>query len=136
MNRIGKICIPVLVLCLISLSCERDTTLSTVDYQSEYIGVWDCNERTGMNAPQFYEITITAGPSDNSIIINNLYHNGTAVNAIISSGFTLDIPDQSSNNISFIGTGSANADFQQITLNFTANDGASGNDDVEAILIK
>lgn len=117
-------------------SCEVDEDPTTQDYQAEYIGTWDCNEKTGINSPQFYEVNISAGTNSNSIIINNLYQNGTAVEATISGGFSLDITNQVSENISFVGSGSANANFGQITLNFTADDGSASPDVIEAILVK
>lgn len=118
------------------VSCETDTEPTIDDYQAEYMGIWDCNEKTGINSPQFYEVNISAGSDKNSIIINNLYQNGTAITATINGGFSLDIPSQTSENITFIGSGSANANFGQLNLNFTANDGSAIEDVVEAVLVK
>lgn len=118
------------------VSCEADEDPTPQDYQAEYIGTWDCNEKTGVNSPQFYEVNISAGSTSNSIIINNLYQSGTAVKATISGGFSLDIANQVSENINFVGSGSANANFGQITLNFTADDGSATPDVIEAILVK
>lgn len=125
-----------MLISFILVSCETDTDPDIQDYQSEYLGTWDCSEKTGMHAPQFYEVSIVAGANSNSIIINNLYQAGTAVEATINGGFNLDIPQQTSENISFIGSGSANANFGQINLNFTADDGSAGQDVIEAILVK
>lgn len=118
------------------VSCEAEQDPTVQDYQAEYIGSWDCNEKTGINSPQFYEVIISAGTNSNSIIINNLYQSGTAVEATISGGFSLNIPSQVSESISFEGSGSANADFGQITLNFTADDGGAIQDVIEAVLVK
>lgn len=136
MNQKLKIFSALILASLLFIGCEEDSDPTTEDYQQQYLGTWDCNEKTGANAPQFYEVLITAGPTENSLVITNLYQNGTVYTADINGGFALDIPDQSSQGITLSGTGSTNADFQQISLNFTANDGSALNDNVEAILIK
>ncbi len=136
MKRSFKYGIGLVLASSLFVSCETDTDPTTQDYQAEYLGIWDCNEKTGVNSPQFYEVNISAGPSENSIIINNLYQTGTAIQATISGGFSLTFPSQTSENIIFSGSGSANANFGQISLNFTADDGSAVQDVVEAVLVK
>lgn len=136
MKTRSKIGIGLLLTGTFLVSCETDVDPPPVDYQSEYIGIWDCNERTGIHSPQFYEVNITAGPTENTIIINNLYQTGTSIEATINGGFSLDIPRQTSENIGFEGSGSANSDFGQVNLNFTADDGSALQDEVEAVLVR
>ena len=123
----------VVPLLLVVVACEEDQSDPTIDFMAEYTGTWDVIENTGINAPQVYEVQITRGSGDNEIVINGLYNiSNTAVTASISE-FSLTIPNQQSESIHFAGSGEANADFDQITLNFTADDG-SGDDEVEAVL--
>lgn len=123
----------VVPLLLVVVACEEDQSDPTIDFIAEYTGTWDVIENTGINAPQVYEVQITRGSGDNEIVINGLYNiSNTAVTASINE-FSLTIPNQQSESIHFEGSGEANADFDQITLNFTADDG-SGDDEVEAVL--
>ena len=101
--------------------------------RDDYLGVWSVNETTGNNAPQFYNVNITAGSGENDIIINGLYNvSSTEVSATVDQ-FALIIPQQQSSSISFVGDGFANTEITRITLEFTANDG-TGDDEVTAVL--
>lgn len=121
-------------LALLFTACaEEDNPDDPGAIRDNYLGVWQVTENTGINAPQFYRVEIVAGSSDSEIIIEDLYNvSGTEVRALID-GTELTIPNQSTASITFQGSGSANADFDQISLSFTANDG-TGPDNVEAIL--
>lgn len=122
-----------LVLSLLVIGCTPDDDLqSPASFQERYIGTWDCEETTGINAPQFYTINISAGAGEDELIIKNLYGEPTQLNAFIS-GLNLSIPSQSTMGITISGSGQANADFEQIIVNFSASDGAS-TDQVRAIL--
>lgn len=125
------------LLAIITIACVKDdvTGSTDIDYQQQYLGNWDCNEKTGVNHPQFYNVVITKGATDNEIIITDLYTAGTSVIAIIN-GPTFTIAEQTTEGITIIGTGSANVDFQQISLQFTADNKGSGIDNVEALLIR
>ena len=138
MKRIVRLGLGSLIIAAIAIGCTKDDDpVTTSDYRNEYLGSWDCTEKTGVNAPQIYSINITADSSkSDGILIHNLYKSGTAVKATIQGGFNLNISTQTTADITFVGSGSANADFQQISLNFTANDKGSGPDVIEAILIR
>lgn len=116
-------------------SCEDDNPPGgNTNYIDSFIGTWSVSETTGNNAPQFYNVLITRGSSDAQIRIEGLY-NEPGVNVFASiNGFSITIPQQSIGGIDFAsGTGQANANFDQITLDFVANDG-TGDDQVSAIL--
>ncbi|MGB0178040.1 MAG: hypothetical protein ACPF9D_12795 [Owenweeksia sp.] len=134
MRRFLKLSAIALLLSAWVVSCAPDND-DDINFIAEYTGTWDCRENTGINAPQVYKVNIQRGASDQEIIINNLYNlSSTAVKANIN-GFSLSIPSQTSAGVSFSGSGSAGAEFQEISLSFTANDG-SGNDQVSAILTR
>lgn len=123
------------IFCLAYLvtSCAADEDLNEPQsFQEKYVGVWDCEENTGNNAPQFYTVTISAGTSEEDLIISNLYNLPTTLNAVIS-GINISIPTQTSNGLVFSGSGKANADFEQISLTFSVNDSATA-DQVTALL--
>lgn len=117
---------------LIAVSCTQEPDLGDIDYQERYAGRWSCEEKTGINAPQFYDVQIEMGTDPTEIVIKNLYNSPTSISANIAE-LNFSIPTQASNSITFTGTGKANADFEQIVLNFTANDG-SAEDKVQAVL--
>lgn len=100
---------------------------------SRYHGTWQVKEETGFNAPQFYSMNITADTSEpGDILLEGLYNvPGTRVRATVN-GTDLNIPNQVSQGIQFFGYGTANEDFTRLTLQFTANDGATA-DEVRAI---
>lgn len=124
----------VLAAALLVVACEPDEDEDVI-LRDEYLGTWNVNETTGWNAPQFYTVQITEGNDENDILINGLYNiSGTRVRAS-TDGYQLSIPQQSSENIQFSGSGQANADFDQLSISFFANDG-SGVDSVDAILTR
>jgi len=126
----------VAVLSIFLVSCQDDNGDDNPgSVRDDYLGVWECVENTGVAAPQFYTVNVTAGNGSDKIIINGLYNiSGTEVSATID-GLNVSIPSQTSEGISFSGSGQANSDIDQLNLNFTANDG-SGNDNVEAVLTR
>ena len=132
MRKLLKFGLAATLISFIVVSCAKDND-DDINFVAEYTGTWDCNEKTGINAPQIYKVNIQRGSSDQEVIINQLYNlPNTAVRANIN-GFNLTIPQQTSAGVSFSGSGSADAEFGQISLTFTANDG-SGDDQVSATL--
>ncbi|MDZ7848903.1 MAG: hypothetical protein U5L96_20460 [Owenweeksia sp.] len=132
MKKNLKIFFLVAAMATLNLACEVDPDVPE-NLRDEYLGQWDVNETTGWDAPQFYPVNIKAGTADDVIIIEQLYNvSGTQVRAMVS-GFNLNIPLQTSQGIEFKGDGQANSDFDQLSINFTANDG-TGPDDIEAVL--
>jgi len=119
-----------LVLVLQSCEIEQDDNNSRADF----LGVWTCNEIEGELAPQTYAVEIYAIGLSNSVGIIGLYNQGSGfvLNGEIS-GRNLLLPLQTVNGINIGGSGTIGTSLDQITLNFTANDG-SGNDQVKAIL--
>ncbi len=137
MKRFVKYLFLSAVISLAVISCQQDDDNddNPGNVRDNYLGVWDCVENTGFSAPQFYTIDIIAGSESSEIIITGLYNiSGTQVQATVD-GLMISIPSQTSEGIAFSGSGQANADFNQVNLNFTANDG-SGNDVVEAVLTR
>jgi|AACY02.2.fsa_nt_gi hypothetical protein len=116
------------------VACAEDEDLPIPsDQRDPYLGTWDVNENTGFGAPQFYTINISTGGADDEIVLEGLYNlTATRVVAIVD-GTQLSIPQQNTAGIIFQGSGQANADFDQIALSFSADDGAIS-DNVEAVL--
>jgi len=102
------------------------------EVRQQYLGEWAANDREGWNAPAFYNITITAGEADDEIIINGLYNIPDAALRAYIDGTEVTIPSQTTADIDFAGSGQANADFDQVTFDYTANDG-SGSDEVKTV---
>ena len=114
------------------VGCVEDQPADALSLRNEYLGDWTANDREGWNAPAFYDITITAGSQDDQIYIQGLYnHPNVKLEAYINE-FEVEIPPQMSDSISFAGSGKANVDFDQITFDYTANDG-SGSDAVKTV---
>lgn len=126
-----------LVLLLSGTACEDDlgNNESPVPNASDWTGSWEVLEKTGFSAPQVYTLRISEGNSSSEVILEGLYNISSVRLEASVDEFELTIPAQSSEGISFVGTGSAAVAFDQITLNFEANDG-SGADVVEAVLTR
>lgn len=123
-----------LLLALGLWSCAEDQgPESPGAIRDNYLGIWQVSENTGRNAPQIYQVEILAGTGESEIIIEDLYNvSGTQVEALVD-GTDLNIPNQSSQNITFSGSGRASNNYRRIDLNFTANDG-TGPDAVAAVM--
>tara|TARA_R110002096_G_scaffold81187_1_gene189509 strand:- start:167 stop:571 length:405 start_codon:yes stop_codon:yes gene_type:complete len=132
MKIIFRISLIVVLLSVIMISCEEDS-LPGENYQDQFVGNWNVLEKTGINSPQNYVVEIVRGATQNEIFIKGLYNNPSIMVKAELFGLELDIPFQTSDGISFIGSGQANIGFDQVTINFRANDG-SGEDQVNAIL--
>lgn len=117
-------------------SCETDNgEEDPLSIRDNYLGTWQVTENTGINNPQFYSVLIVNGDADDEVLIQGLYNeSGTRVVALVN-GTQLNIPSQVSADLTFVGNGTANADYSQIALSFSADDG-SGPDNVEATLVK
>lgn len=136
-KRSNSIWKPILLIwaILFIAGCEEDDPLEDpFAIRSKYIGTWQVTENTGINHPQFYTVSIVAGSEVDEIVIEGLYNEPRTRVAALISTTSLSIPNQSTEGINFIGNGSANADYSQIQLTFTADDG-SGPDVVEAVLV-
>lgn len=117
-------------------SCETDNgTEDPLSIRDNYLGTWQVTENTGINNPQFYTVTITSGDADDELLIQGLYNESASRVVALVNGTQLNIPSQVSADLTFVGSGSANADYSQIALSFSADDG-SGPDNVEATLVK
>lgn len=126
----------ILAIAVFLVACEPDDgTENPTAIRDKYLGTWQVTENTGINHPQFYTISIVEGDVDDELLLQGLYNTtNTRVVALIN-GTELSIPNQTSADIVFVGSGSANADYSQIALSFSADDG-SGPDNVEAVLVK
>ena len=120
---------------VLMVGCEEDDPLENpLDVRANYLGVWQVTENTGVNHPQFYSVNISAGTDDDEIIISGLYNEPNVRLGAIISGANMSIPLQSSEGINFSGNGTANSNYSQIQVTFTADDG-SGPDVVEAVMV-
>ena len=118
------------------LACEPDEDPDDpAGLRDEYLGKWNVQETYGWNAPQSYTVNISEGAEADQIIINGLYNQPQAAVKAAVDGLNINIPQQTTAEIDFWGSGQANADFDQISLNFYANDGA-GLDSVKAVLTR
>lgn len=116
---------------LLMWGCAEDEE-PDFEVRQQYLGQWAANDREGWNAPAFYDITITAGEADDEIIINGLYNIPEVSLRAYIDGTEVTIPSQTSAEIEFGGSGQANVDFDQVTFDYTANDG-SGSDEVKTV---
>lgn len=133
-NRAVLFCL--LPLLFLVAGCEPDNQdEDPLSIRDKYLGSWKVTENTGINHPQFYTVNIVAGDTEDEVVIEGLYNLSNTKVAAQISGIQLSIPNQRSAEVNFIGSGSANADYDQIALSFTADDG-SGPDNVEAVLVK
>lgn len=119
---------------LVLAGCEKDLPTDQ-NLRDDYLGDWNVNETTGVNAPQFYEVTAVKGSAPDELIFEGLYNFPQTEVLATADGFQLSIAQQSSQGITFSGSGQANADFDQVTLNFVADDG-TGKDTVKAVLVR
>lgn len=118
---------------ILVVGCSEDTNPDEYSLREEYLGEWSANDREGWNAPAFYDISITAGDAADQILIHGLYNQPDVVLEAYISDYEVEIPAQmTADGISFAGSGKANVDFDQITFDYTANDG-SGSDEVKTV---
>ncbi|KFD39821.1 hypothetical protein AT05_03330 [Schleiferia thermophila str. Yellowstone] len=117
------------------LSCERDD-FDINDPRLNYTGTWDVKETEGDFAPQSYTVTIDLGELANNLIIRGLYAQGpNFTTTALVSGRSLDIPVQTRTGLTLSGSGTANQNYTEISLQFSVNDGSS-TDNVKAELKK
>lgn len=116
---------------LVIVGCEEDTN-PDVNLRDEYLGGWSANDKEGWNAPAFYDISIVSGSDPDMILIKGLYNHPNVELEAYVTDYEVEIPTQMSDSITFAGSGKANVDFDQITFEYTANDG-SGSDEVKTV---
>lgn len=136
MKRVLKLSILLFGATLFFVSCEKDLEADAdVNYRDEFLGVWTAVENGDVNGVQSYQINISAGSAEDEIIFNGIYNlNNVKVTAFVT-GFNVSIPKQTIQGITFTGSGQAVANFDNININFTANDG-SGDDNVSVQLTR
>jgi len=101
-----------------------------------FLGNWTCNEYQGDFAPQTYNLEIYAIGSGDRIGLAGLYNQGPSFVVVAEvSGSSLFISTQTVDGITIAGSGTIASNFDQISLNFSADDG-SGNDQVKATLLR
>lgn len=125
---------PVILVCmalLVIVGCEEDIN-PDVNLRDEYLGGWSANDKEGWNAPAFYDISIVSGSDPDMILIKGLYNHPNVELEAYVTDYEVEIPTQMSDSITFAGSGKANVDFDQITFEYTANDG-SGSDEVKTV---
>jgi hypothetical protein len=128
-----KLSLLVLITLVVSAcSPDNDDMSEPINYQMRYVGDWTCEEITGINAPQYYDIVIEPGQTSSDLIIRDIYTPGTFLHANFSE-LKLFIPTQTNLGITVNGMGNANADFEQIVVTLSATDGSS-NEEIQVIL--
>lgn len=124
MRGVGYAFAGVLMVATLS-SCEPDD-FNVNDPRLNYVGTWDVTEKTGDFAPQSYTVTIDLGELASNLTIRGLYAQGpTFVTTAIANGRNLEIPVQTRTGLTISGSGTANADYTIINLQFSVNDGSS-----------
>lgn len=116
---------------LVIVGCEEDIN-PDVNLRDEYLGGWSANDKEGWNAPAFYDISIVIDSDPDMILIKGLYNHPNVELEAYVTDYEVEIPTQMSDSITFAGSGKANVDFDQITFEYTANDG-SGSDEVKTV---
>ncbi len=102
------------------VSCEvANDSLTDEEIATKIVGNWKVSEQpSGTN----YEITVSKQGSVN-ISISGFYNVDISVTATINEG-NLIIPEQTAGGYKFKGTGVFSNSFNNITLNYTADDGS------------
>ena len=117
-------------------SCEKDVEADpNLNYRDEFLGVWTALENGETNGAQSYDVNISAGSAEDEIIFHGLYNVSLVKVSAYTSGYIISIPEQTSDGITFSGSGKAQFNFEYIDLTFTANDG-TGTDNVKVRLEK
>jgi hypothetical protein len=103
------------------VSCVED---SNVLYDRDaWLGQWTCNEVEGDYAPQSYNVDIVERIGEGNIALRGLYNEG--YDMVLEGkivGQTIEIPEQTVNDITFFGDGTMNDDLDEITLFFSEYD--------------
>gem|GEM_PF-442403 len=129
----GKVTILVTFLFLVACA-EEPGPNDPSSIRDNYLGQWLVTENSGRFAPQSYSVEIIAGAADSEMVIEGLYNlPDTRVRATVD-GLSLAIPNQTTGGVNFKGSGTSNADYDQVALTFTADDG-TGADNVEAVMV-
>lgn len=125
-------------LCLISatvISCD-DSLNNPVDgdVRSKIEGTWHVEENSQVFSKTSYLAEISKHQYDSTrIYIDNIYNVDSYAEAIVN-GRTLTIPDQTmQGGFRIYGTGTISKDYNQITWQYTVDDGSSQLDNVTAV---
>lgn len=115
-----------LAISLVVISCEDEPVDPDFDLRDEYVGDWLCNENSSIYGNSSYTITIEKSDTNDTYIhISNFYNlgNGIAVSAEVFDNSLL-IPAQNVGGNAIDGTGTSNADYTEINLTYSVDDGA------------
>lgn len=124
MKRVGYVLLGAILIATV-YSCEPDD-FNVNDPRLNYVGTWDVTEKTGDFAPQSYTVSIDLGELASNLTIRGLYAQGpTFITTAIANGRNLEIPVQTRTGLTISGSGTANADYTMINLQFSVNDGSS-----------
>lgn len=106
-------------------ACEDDSIVNPENDRDKFIGTWEVNENCQRNS---YTVTIEADPTNSAqVIINNFWLIGYQEEPpyAIVAGNNIVIPKQFiTNNNDIEVTGGGDYSKEEITWNFTVNDGA------------
>lgn len=107
-------------------SCEKDEDDPDFDFRDEYVGEWNAQFDSDEFGVQTYTVNISKSSSNaDQIIIANFYNLGTSESVVVNaSDNDLLISSQVVKANTIQGSGSSTANYEQINLTYTANDGA------------
>jgi hypothetical protein len=125
-------------LLLILNSCEvADNLLNGTVGELE--GDWSCNETSEIfkSTSSVYTVTISADPDNlNGVIIDNFYDVNISVKATVSGRSFVISNQNAQDGYTVYGSGTINANNDEITLNYVVNDGSTQDDHVSAVYTK
>ena len=117
-----KLMIPVLILFLMSCIDEPAPVKTEKEIVQEISRVWNCEEfEEGFGALPSFDATISDDPSnDAGILISNFHGLGTtSISATVRTDLTIEIPEQTLFEQTYIGSGEISNDFTRITWDYT-----------------
>lgn len=123
----------VIVLSLVSFwACTPDDDNENGDIRAEYVGSWTCSEQSSLFGQSTYSVTISYGPSDNTVLIYNLYNIGAseAVEVYLVDN-SLELLNQTVDNNLFSGEGTSVVDYSTFNLSYSVKS-AGDQDQVSA----
>jgi hypothetical protein len=125
----------IFVIALSIVGCSEENNKPDSGFsRSDYLGKWICTEVSGPNAPQLYEIEITAGTASDDMNIIGLANQGSSFvlkAKALSQGF--NIPLQTVDGLTITGTAVTGNELSPIDVLFDLDDG-SGVTTTEAVL--
>lgn len=107
-------------------ACETEVADPNYELRDEYVGSWNCVEQNSQLGTSTYQVVISKDPSDSAFILIENFHNLSNAARVRVFNNQLSIPPQFINSTdSVFGQGTATADYDQFSLDYTVDDGAN-----------